>query len=44
MSQELTRAQVARAAGAAGITADASGMPETISVPSGLDRPPGGRW
>ena len=44
MRQELTRDQLARAAGAAGISTDPSGMPETISVPSGLDRPPGGRW
>jgi hypothetical protein len=44
MRQELTRDQLARAAGAAGISTDPSGMPDTISVGSGLSKPPTGRW
>jgi len=43
MTQDLSRDQMARAARAAGVPADAS-MPETISVPSGFTGPPTGRW
>ena len=44
MKQEITRGQLARAAGAAGVSADVSVMPQTISVASGFSKPPTGRW
>lgn len=44
MTQELSRDQLARAAGVAGVPADLSAMPQTISVVSGLSKPPSGRW
>jgi hypothetical protein len=44
MTQRLSRDQLARAAGAAGVSADLSVMPQTISVAAGLTKPPTGRW
>lgn len=44
MTQQLSRDQLARAAAAAGVSADLSMTPKTVSVGSGLTRPPGGRW
>ena len=44
MTQQLSRDQLARAAAAAGVSADLSMTPKTVSVGSDLNRRPGGRW
>jgi len=44
MTQQFSGDQLARAASAAGVSADLSVMPKTITVDSGLSKPPSGRW